>query len=71
MTGKSLSPAIMHSALSDVTLTYDPIASSIDKDATNAYKLNFLTSGSIKGIYNVTLLNALLKKAKLPAVVAN
>jgi len=30
-----------------------------------------LTSGSIKGIFNVTLLNALLKKAKLPAVVAN
>ena len=71
VTGKRLSPAIMHAALSDVTLTYDPIATSIDKDATNAYKLNFLTSGSIKGIYHVTLLNALLKKAKLPAVVAS
>ena len=69
VTGKTLKPAIMHAALADVTITYDPISSSIDKDTLNAFKLNFLTSANIKGIYNVTLLNVLLKaQGKTPVV---
>ncbi|HEY8080845.1 MAG TPA: ABC transporter substrate-binding protein [Acidimicrobiales bacterium] len=58
--GKALKPAIMHAALQAVALTYDPIAPSIDKDAVNAYKLTFLKTANVKGMYNVTLLNQLL-----------
>jgi len=70
VTGKTLKPAIMHAALADVSVTWDPIASSIAKDASNAYKLNFLTSANVRGIFNVTLLNQLLKAAHKPLVIA-
>jgi len=70
VTGKTLKPAIMHAALADVTVTYDPIASSITKDTWNAYRLGFLTTANVKGLYNVTLLNQLLKAAGKPPVVA-
>jgi len=46
-------------------------SSSINKDTVNAFKLNFITSANIKGIYNVTLLNALLKVQGKPPVVAH
>jgi NitT/TauT family transport system substrate-binding protein len=67
-TGKTISPSILHPALANVTLTYDPIASSITTDAKNAYALNFLTTKSVKGLYDLTLLNKVLKAAKLKPV---
>ena len=51
-----------------MTLTYDPIASSINTDAKNAYTLNFLPSKSVKGLYDLSLLNKILKAAKLKTV---
>ena len=70
-TGKTISPTILHAALANVTLTYDPIASSINTDAKNAYTLNFLPSKSVKGLYDLSLLNKILKAAKLKTVATN
>jgi NitT/TauT family transport system substrate-binding protein len=67
-TGKTIPPSILHRALANVTLTYDPIASSITTDAKNASALKFLSSKSVKGLFDVTLLNKILKAAKLKPV---
>ncbi len=70
-TGKQLSSGILHAAMANVTLTYDPIVSSITKDAQNAFKLKFLTTPSTKGLYDLSLLNEVLKKAQLKPVVTS
>lgn len=67
-TGKTISPTILYAALANIEFTYDPIASSIATDAKNAYLLNFLPSKSVKGLYDLSLLNKILKAAKLKTV---
>jgi NitT/TauT family transport system substrate-binding protein len=68
VTGKTISPSILHAALAKVTLTYDPITASIATDAKNAFVLNFSSSKSVKGLYDLSLLNRVLKAAKLTTV---
>ena len=70
-TGKTIAPSILHSALANVTITYDPVAASITTDAKNAFALSFLPSKSVKGLYDLALLNRVLKAAKLKTVAAS
>jgi len=69
--GKSLDDAVLERAWSELTVTYDPIASTLEQSAKNA-----VTAGTaqeqvdLKGIYDLQPLNAILKKQNLEPVSA-
>ncbi len=72
-TGKRLSDQVMDRAWSNLTFTFDPFASSLNKSASNAVAaglLNNFSANSLKGIYDLRILNKILKAAKLPFVSA-
>jgi len=60
---------VIQQALQRVQLTWDPIVSSLDKDARDAYQIRFLRrEPDLTGIYDLTLLNQVLGEEHLPAV---
>jgi NitT/TauT family transport system substrate-binding protein len=68
-TGKALRPDVISRALDRVTLTWDPIASSLRKNAEFAYNAGFLRSAPrLEGIYALDLLNSVLREHDLPEV---
>lgn len=72
--GKKLSDAVINRAWDNLRLTWDPIATSLKTSANNAVKAGVLTNlgaDGINGIYDLRLLNAVLKFEKLPTVSAN
>ena len=69
ITGKKLAPSVMTAAWSKLTFTNDPIASSLKTSADHAVAVGLLTKVDLKGIYDLTLLNAVLK-AKNESVVS-
>lgn len=68
-TGKALWPNVLLHALERVTLTWDPVASSLRKNAEYAYRAGFLkkTTG-LAGIYSLDLLNSVLREQDLPEI---
>ena len=64
LTGKKLSDAVIKSAFGNLTFTVDPIASSLRKQAADAEAAGLLTDAKTDGIYDLTLLNAVLKEKK-------
>jgi NitT/TauT family transport system substrate-binding protein len=60
----SLDQAVVDAAWENLTFTWDPIASSLEKDATDAYELGYLESEptDILGIYALDDLNAVLEE---------
>jgi NitT/TauT family transport system substrate-binding protein len=60
LTGKALKPATIHRAFSQITVTADPIASSLKQSAQNAFATGLVKPADLKGIYDLTLLDALL-----------
>ncbi|HUD46165.1 MAG TPA: ABC transporter substrate-binding protein [Candidatus Baltobacteraceae bacterium] len=68
-TTHALNPETISRALQRVQLTWDPIASSLDKDARAAYQIHFLRQQpDLTGIYDLTLLNQVLAEDHLPPV---
>ena len=70
-TGKRLSDSVMTRAWQNLKFTYDPIASSLEKSADDAVDVGVLTtlgSRGINGIYDVRILNSILKAQKLKSV---
>lgn len=67
-TGKALQPAVLASALSTLSPTLDPVASSLAQSAKNAQEAGLLRKAELEGIYDLRLLNALLQAAGKPAV---
>ncbi len=68
-TGKALKPEVIGSAMKHVELTWDPVASSLRKNAEIAYSAGFLkTAPRLEGIYSLTILNAVLRENNLPEV---
>jgi NitT/TauT family transport system substrate-binding protein len=68
-TGRALSPEIIQRSLQRVQLTWDPIASSLYKDARAAHEIRFLRQEpDLTGIYDLTLLNQVLAEDHLPAI---
>jgi hypothetical protein len=59
--------------LTRLELTWDPIASSLYKSAENAFDIGFLgkTKPNLAGIYDLTLLNKVLKEKGLQSVSEN
>ncbi len=65
-TGKPLAPEVLNDAFSRMTVTYDPIRSSLNKSTQEAFEEGFLgrTQPDISGIYDLGLLNEVLREKK-------
>ena len=68
LTGKKLADKVIAAAFSDLTFTVDPIASSLRKQASDAEAAGTLSGAKIDGIYDLTILNQVLKEKSMPAV---
>ncbi|MGI8664275.1 MAG: ABC transporter substrate-binding protein [Acidimicrobiales bacterium] len=68
ITGKGLKPEVITASFENLSFTLDPIASSLSKSADDAKSVGLLESTDIKDIYDLSLLNAILKGAAKPEV---
>jgi len=70
VTGLGISPAAMSGSLATLSLTYDPLVSSVQQMATNAYQLGFLgkTPPNLQGLFDLTILNQVLEQRGLPTI---
>ncbi|MCU1599389.1 MAG: putative transporter substrate-binding protein [Frankiales bacterium] len=68
LSGKSLKPAVLTSAFAALSPTVDPIASSLKTDLEHGVEIGVSKQADLKGIYDVTILNKLLKAAGKPEV---
>ena len=62
LTGKTLAPAVLDRAFDNLTLTLDPIASTLQVSADHGVEVGTTKKADLSGIYDLTLLNALLKQ---------
>ncbi|MCW2598260.1 MAG: Aliphatic sulfonates family transporter [Frankiales bacterium] len=60
LTGKALKPAVIASAFQQIQVTEDPLAATLQEEAQHAFSTGLVKSGSLKGIYDLTLLNQVL-----------
>lgn len=60
LTGKQLKPEALARAWSNLTLTLDPIASTLQTSADHGVEVGTTKKADLSGIYDLTLLNALL-----------
>jgi NitT/TauT family transport system substrate-binding protein len=63
LSGKELQPEIIDRAFAQITVTDDPVAASLAKTADNAVQAGLLDKVDLKGIYDLSLLNDVLKQA--------
>ncbi|MFC9288923.1 sulfate ABC transporter substrate-binding protein, partial [Streptomyces sp. NPDC057052] len=61
LSGKALPAEIIDPAWKSVTFLDDPLASTLDTEAGHAVKAGLLEKPDLKGIYDLTLLNKVLK----------
>ncbi len=66
--GKPLSDAVIARAFANITVTDDPLAGSLQKDLADAVTAGVVKSADLKGIYDLRLLNGVLKTAGEPTV---
>jgi NitT/TauT family transport system substrate-binding protein len=69
-TGRPLAPEVMDDAFSRMQVTYDPIRSSLQKSTQQAFDEGFLgrTPPDLSGLYDLTLLNEVLREKKAAPV---
>lgn len=70
-TGKPLAAAVIDRALHNVTFSNDPAASTYATLVSHAVKVGTGKTGSIAALFDLSALNALQKKAGLPAISAS
>jgi NitT/TauT family transport system substrate-binding protein len=69
LTGKKLAAEVLSMAWGRMTVTWDPISASLFTSAQSAFDAGFLKEEPVlDGIYNLSLLNDVLKEKNLPAV---
>ena len=61
LTTKGLSDAVLTAAFKNLTFTVDPLPATLKKQATDAVEVGLLKEAKTDGIYNLTLLNEVLK----------
>ncbi|MGW3117170.1 aliphatic sulfonate ABC transporter substrate-binding protein [Streptomyces sp. NPDC001107] len=61
--GKALKPNVLDPAWKSIQFTNDPLASTLNTEAEHAVKAGLLEKPDLKGIYDLTLLNKVLKAA--------
>jgi NitT/TauT family transport system substrate-binding protein len=69
VTGKPLSDKVIAAAWANLTFTVDPISSSLKQSAADAQAIGLLDPVDLTGIYDLTILNKVLKGLGQPAVV--
>lgn len=68
-TGQSLSDAVLDGSLQRVEFTWDPIRDSLMQSAQAAHAAGFIKQSPVlDGIYDLTVLNAVLRERNLPPV---
>ncbi|HET7901675.1 MAG TPA: ABC transporter substrate-binding protein [Candidatus Nanopelagicales bacterium] len=70
LTGKQLKDAALARAFGDLTLTLDPVASSLQAAADHGVEVGTTKKADLSGIYDLTILNAVLKARGEPTVSA-
>jgi len=70
LTGKTIPTNVISEALSRMEITYDPVKSSIDKSANDAYSLGFLgdKKPDLSNLFDLTILNKVLQEQNLPTI---
>lgn len=66
--GKELKPELIDASFKTIEFTVDPIASSLRKDAQDAVDVGLATSADVKGLYDLKILNQILKDQNKPTV---
>ena len=61
-------PAVIENAWANLVFTVDPIAASLRKSAEDATEVGLLEPVSLDGIYDLSLLNAMLASAGRPQI---
>jgi len=67
-TGKPIAPELVTAAFKNLTFTVDPVPSSLIKDAQDAYDVGLIDSPDVKGIYDLKLLNQILRATGEPTI---
>jgi NitT/TauT family transport system substrate-binding protein len=67
-TGKPIAPALVAASFKNQTFTVDPIPASLVKDAKDAYAVGLIGSPDVKGIYDLKILNEVLKSKGQAAI---
>jgi NitT/TauT family transport system substrate-binding protein len=68
VTGKGLSDAVLQASWKTIEFTNDPIATSLTTSADHAHDVGLLDKVNLKGIYDLSILNQVLKTANQPEV---
>lgn len=68
LTGKGIPDAVLQESWKSLQFTNDPIASSLTVSADHAHDVGLLDKISLKGIYDLTILNQVLTTANQPEV---
>ncbi len=70
LTGQTIPTDVISQALSRMEITYDPVKSSIDKSANDAYSLGFLgdKKPDLSNIFDLTILNKVLREQNLTTI---
>jgi NitT/TauT family transport system substrate-binding protein len=67
-TGKPIAPELVTASFENLLFTADPIPSSLVKDAKDAFDLGLIDSADVEGIYDLKILNRVLRAARRPTV---
>ena len=59
--GKPIAPELVTASFKTIEFTVDPIPTSLVKDAKDAYEVGLIDSPDVKGIYDLKILNQILK----------
>jgi NitT/TauT family transport system substrate-binding protein len=68
LTGKPLAGKVVSAAWRSMSFTYDPLASTVTEGAKHAEEVGLLDDVDLNGLYDVTLLDEVLKAANKPTV---
>ena len=68
ITGRGVSEGVLQASWKNLEFTNDPIASSLTVSAEHAQEVGLLEKVNLKGIYDLTLLNQVLKTSNQPEV---
>jgi NitT/TauT family transport system substrate-binding protein len=68
ITGKGIAPAVLEASWKNMEFTNDPVASSLTVSADHATEVGLLEKVNLTGIYDLSILNSVLKTANQPEV---
>jgi NitT/TauT family transport system substrate-binding protein len=68
VTGKGISPAVLEASWKNMEFTNDPVASSLTVSADHAHEVGLLDKVNLTGIYDLSILNSVLRTANQPEV---